>query len=192
VDVGRNSVCLCVWYGRCRSQSAVGYSGCRTWTLGGVFSVFFFFYASTIPSFSPLLHHSKAPGLNPCPPLRLLRVSHSTSTSSSLARVARKRRTDALGLDAAEALELLGLHRDLRAEAHLARRALDERHTVRVQGLVDRRRAGLGARDGDAVRGFVCSLGLVPLAERLDDGGLHRELDPVERDEPYDVLHIKR
>lgn len=95
-------------------------------------------------------------------------------------------------LDAAEALELFGLHRnvDLAAKADLASGPLDERHTVGVQRLVDRSDTRLGAGEGDtsAGRGLASDLGFVTSTESLDDGSLHRELDPVERDEPDDVL----
>lgn len=64
---------------------------------------------------------------------------------------------------------------------------LEERHTVGVQALVDRRSAGLGAGKGNTRGGLRGELRLVTLAEVLDDGGLHRELDPVEGDEPDDV-----
>ena len=91
-------------------------------------------------------------------------------------------------LDRAEALELLGLHRDLLAEADLAGGTTDERHTVRVERLVNRRRARLSASDGDAalLRLLGNSL-VVTLAETLDDRRLHRELDQVKRDKPDDV-----
>ena len=100
----------------------------------------------------------------------------------------------ARGLDRAEALELLGLHRDLRAEADLARRAADERDTVRVERLVNRGRARLGAGDGHtggSLRGLVAERRLVAVAEVLDDRGLHRELDQVRGQGPDDVLQTQ-
>ena len=106
-------------------------------------------------------------------------------------------REDAAGarsLDRAEALELLGLHGDLLAEANLARRAADERHTVRVQRLVDGRRTRLSTRDGNARRdlsGLGADGALVTVAEVLDDRGLHRELDQVRGQGPDDVLQTQ-
>ena len=101
-------------------------------------------------------------------------------------------REDAAGarsLDRAEALELLGLHGDLLAEANLARRAADERHTVRVERLVNRGRTRGRASHGDAgLLGVLSDNLVVTLAEVLDDRGLHRELDQVQRQEPDDVL----
>ena len=94
-------------------------------------------------------------------------------------------------LDRGEATELLGLDRDLLPEADLVGGAAEERDTVRVERLVDRRSTGLGARDGNARRD-LSSLGadgaLVTVAEVLDDRGLHRELDEVHGREPDDVL----
>ena len=95
----------------------------------------------------------------------------------------------ARSLDRAEALELLGLHGDLLTKADLAGSATDERHTVRVKRLVDRSRARGRAGHGDA--GLLRVLGdglVVTLAEVLDDRGLHRELDQVQRQEPDNVL----
>lgn len=96
-----------------------------------------------------------------------------------------------LSLDAAEALELFGLDAHTLAEADLASGTTDERGTVRVERLVDRGGAGLGTGHGDALGlslGGSGSGGLVTVAEVFDDGGLHSELDPVERHEPNDVL----
>ena len=103
--------------------------------------------------------------------------------------VARERLASALRLDAGEPLELLGLDRDTASEADLAGGTLDEGHTVRVEGLVDGGSAGLGAGEGNAASlGGLERLGLVAGTELLDDGGLHRELDQVEGEEPDDVL----
>jgi hypothetical protein len=97
-----------------------------------------------------------------------------------------------LCLDAAEALEFFGLHRDvnLAAKADLASSPLDERYTVGVERFVDRSdtRLGAGERDTGTGGGLASDLGFVTSTKGLDDGGLHRELDPVERDEPDDVL----
>ena len=79
---------------------------------------------------------------------------------------------------------------DSSTEANLARRAPDERHTVRVQALVDRSsaRLGTGKRHTTGLRSHLLALlALVTGAEPADDRRLHRELDPVERDEPDDV-----
>lgn len=55
---------------------------------------------------------------------------------------------------------------------------------------MDRRSARLGAGDGDTGGSDRGGLELVPLTETFDDGGFHREFDPVEWDEPDDVLRI--
>lgn len=103
--------------------------------------------------------------------------------------VACQRLANALSLYAAETLKLFGLHSNLSTEADLARHPLDERHTIRVQRLVDRSGAGLRTVDFEAgLLDHLCLLALVALAEILDDGGLHGEFDPIERDEPNDVL----
>ena len=96
--------------------------------------------------------------------------------------------TCASGLDAAEALQLLGLDGYLLTESNLASRATDERHTVRVHALVDRGRARLSAGNGDTSGGLLSHGSVVTLTKRLDDSSLHRELDPVERDEPDNIL----
>ena len=101
----------------------------------------------------------------------------------------RENAAGARSLDRAETLELLGLHGDLLTEANLTRRAADERHTVRVERLVDRGRARGRASHGDAgLLGVLSDNLVVTLAEVLDDRRLHRELDEVEREEPNDVL----
>lgn len=95
----------------------------------------------------------------------------------------------ALGLDAAEPLELLGLDRDSASKADLAGGAFDEGDTIGVEGLVDRGGAGLGADQGNTA--FLGSLGgseRVASTELLDDGCLHGELDQVKGEEPDDVL----
>ena len=68
---------------------------------------------------------------------------------------------------------------------------MDEVRAIQVQALFDRRGAELGARERDALG--LCGdlfggLALVAGVEPLDEGGLHAELDPVEREEPDDVL----
>ena len=95
----------------------------------------------------------------------------------------------ARSLDRAEALEFLGLHRNLLAEADLASGTTNERDTVGVERLVDRRGARGRASHGDtSLLGLRGDSGVVTLAEVLDDRRLHRELDEVEREEPNDVL----
>lgn len=111
----------------------------------------------------------------------------------SAGRVAGEGRASALRLDGAEPLELFGLDRDPSSKADLAGGALDEGDTVRVEGLVDGGSAGLGASEGNTSCAFEGSLvhsGFVAGTERLDDGGLHRELDQVKGEEPDDVLEI--
>ena len=96
-----------------------------------------------------------------------------------------------MSLDAAEALQLLRLHRHLLTEADLAGGAADERDTVGVHGFVDGRGAGLGASHGHAFRGLLPDRTSVALTDPFDDSSLHREFDEVERDEPDNVLrHI--
>lgn len=105
--------------------------------------------------------------------------------------MASKGGTSSVRLDAAESLQLFWLHRHLLAEPNLAGRATNEGNTVGVQGLVDRGGAGLCSCHGDARTcgdGLLREFASVTLAERFDDGGLHRKLDGIERDEPYNVL----
>ena len=92
-------------------------------------------------------------------------------------------------LDGTEALQLIGLHRYFLAEADLAGGTADERDTVGVERLVDGGGTGLSAGDGDTsgLSGGGGS-GEVASTDALDDGSLHRELDPVEGDEPNDIL----
>ncbi len=94
-------------------------------------------------------------------------------------RLARLRR-----LDAAEPLHLAVLHHHLLAEPYPARGAVQERHAVRVERLVDRLHARRRALHAHLRRGLRQPL--VP--QVLDEGGAHGELDPVEGDEPDDVL----
>ena len=89
-----------------------------------------------------------------------------------------RRRAGLRGLDAAEALELLGLDENAASEANLARRATDEGRAVEVETLVDRGGAGLGARERDTLGlggDLLDGLALVAGMEPLDDRGLHRE-----------------
>lgn len=103
--------------------------------------------------------------------------------------VACQRLANALSLYAAEALQLFGLHGNLSTKANLARHPLDERDTIRVQRLVDRGGAGLRTVDFEAsLLDHLGLLALVTLAEILDNGGFHGKLDPIERNEPNDVL----
>jgi hypothetical protein len=109
--------------------------------------------------------------------------------SGSPARVPRQSRSDVLYLDARESLELILFHRHLLTKANLPSRSLDERHTIGVQGLVDRRSTRLGLRNWDTSlsRCFFdgpSSTG----ANVFYNSSLHGELDPVERDEPDDIL----
>lgn len=94
-------------------------------------------------------------------------------------------------LNAREAAELLGLDRDLLPEADLVSSTTEEADTVRVQRLVDRRSARLCTGNGDTASGLLGLLAkarLMTITERLDDGGLHCELDQVHREEPDYVL----
>lgn len=117
-------------------------------------------------------------------------LSQLRSGTTSPARIPRQGSTNPLRLNTTKPLQLLRLHRDLLPEPDLPRRALDEAHTVRVQRLVDRCSARLGAGDGNTSGSDRRSLELVPLTETFDDGGFHPEFDPVEWDEPDDVLYI--
>ena len=123
-----------------------------------------------------------------------LKANHDTHRSSRLlrtARVAGQRRTSLGSLDAGEALELALAHLDaLVSEARTVSSTLEEADTVGVHRLVD----GSSARSGAGKRnlstgglGSLGSLALATVAESLDDGGLHRELDPVQGEEPDDV-----
>lgn len=97
------------------------------------------------------------------------------------------------GLDTREAAELLGLDRDLLPEADLVGGTTEEADAVRVQRLVDRRSARLGAGDGDARRsrrGLVTESSLVAVAQVLDNCSLHRELDEIHWYEPADILGV--
>ena len=104
-----------------------------------------------------------------------------------------KRLASVCGLDACKPLELGLAHlHALPAKANLARRALDKRHTVRVQTLVEGAHTRLRPRHRHALgraRDLPRHPRLVAPAEVLDHGGLHRELDQVERQEPDDVPH---
>ena len=122
-------------------------------------------------------------------PSSLSQLRSSTRTRRPT-RVPRQRSTNALRLNTAKPLQLLGLHRNLLPKPNFPRRALDEADTVRVQRLMDRRSARLGAGDGNTSGGDSGGSELVPLAETFDNGGFHREFDPVERDEPDDVLRV--
>ena len=106
-------------------------------------------------------------------------------TSKRLARLC--------SLDACKPLELALAHlHSLFAKADLARRALDKRHTVRVQALVDRAHAGLGPRHLHALgcaRDLLLQLRLVSLAQVLDHRCLHGKLDHVKRQEPHNIPH---
>ena len=88
------------------------------------------------------------------------------------------------GLDTREATELLGLDRDLLPEANLVGGAAEEVDTVRVERLVDRLHARRRALHAHLRRGLREPL----VSEVLDEGCAHGELDPVEGDEPDDVL----
>jgi hypothetical protein len=96
------------------------------------------------------------------------------------------------GLDRRKALELGLTHLDLLSalEADAASSTLDERNTIPIQALVDTSNAAGSAGNGDTCAlalDLVPQLLLVALAEVLDDGSLHRELDTVEREEPDEV-----
>ena len=88
-------------------------------------------------------------------------------------------------------MELIALDANPATETDLASGAADEANTVGVERLVDGSSTGLSASDGNtrlAGLGLGVLLGLALLAQVLDDGSLHRELDQVERDVPDDVL----
>ena len=119
-------------------------------------------------------------------PKRPTALDSSRATWMPRERLARLR-----GLDGAEAPELVGLDRDPAAEADLARGAADERDTVRVERLVDRHSAGLGAGDGNTaggLAGLLAERGLVALTQPPDDCNLHGELVEVEGQEPDNIL----
>jgi len=92
---------------------------------------------------------------------------------------ARQSGTDALGLDTAESLQLLRLHRYLLPKPDLAHGTLDERHTIGVHGLVYRGGAGLGASNRDTFHSGLSNLLQTTVTEELDDSALHGELDPI-------------
>lgn len=96
----------------------------------------------------------------------------------------RERLTRLRCLDAAEPLQLLAAHHHLPAEAYPARGAIQECHAVRVEGLVDRLYARRRALHARFRRRFRQSL----VAEVLNDGCPHGELDPVKGNEPDYVL----
>lgn len=111
---------------------------------------------------------------------------------SSTRRVPRERLARLRRLDRAEAPQLIRLHVDLTTQTHTPRRPSNKVDTVRIQRLVDGRRARLRTRERHTTcccRCFRTLRCLVPRTEVFDDGRLHRELDPVERDEPDDVPH---
>lgn len=92
-----------------------------------------------------------------------------------------------MSLNAAETFELVRGHvRCTVAEADLAGGAGEEAGSV----AVERCGAGLGACERDAA--CCCALlGLQAqsaLAQVLDHSCLHSKLDPIQRDEPYNVL----
>jgi hypothetical protein len=107
---------------------------------------------------------------------------------TSPTRVPRKRLANSLGLNRAESLQLLRLHRDLSAKAHFTCRTLDERHTIRVERFVDGRSARLGAGEWDAGGSRFLDDTLTTLADSLDNGGFHSKFNPIQGDEPDDVL----
>lgn len=120
--------------------------------------------------------------------MRWVPILGSGGSGSSAAWVAGQSRADPLGLDTAESLEFLGLHRDSTAESNLAGSALDERDTVGVQRFVNRSSARLSAGDGNA-GGCDCggSTFFAVFTETLDDSSLHGELDPIQGHEPDNV-----
>ena len=112
------------------------------------------------------------------------------SSCGSARGMASQSLTGLSGLDARETLKFVALDADPATKANFACCATDETDTVRVEGLVDRSSAGLSTGDGDtrfAGLGLLVLLGLAPLAQVLDHGRLHCELDPVERKEPNNV-----
>ena len=90
----------------------------------------------------------------------------------------------------AEPLQLLGLDADTSSKSNLPCCSSKESDTVRVQGFVDGSSPRLCAGNGDTIGGLRRLLSSLEtsVAEIFDDCGLHRELDPIERDEPDDVL----
>ena len=105
--------------------------------------------------------------------------------------VPRERLANSLGLDRAESLQLLRLHRDLSAKAYFTCRTLDERHTVRVERFVDGGSARLGAGERDAGGSFFLGDTLMTLADSFDNGGFHCKFNPIQGDEPDDVLYTR-
>jgi len=102
--------------------------------------------------------------------------------------VPRQSSTGLVSLDASQTPQLVLVDLDgVLTEADLAGGALQEANTVRVQALVDGSRARLSAGEWDAGLRLFELLPVLALAEVLDDGSLHRELDQVEREEPDDV-----
>jgi hypothetical protein len=106
-------------------------------------------------------------------------------------RVAGEGGTGLLGLNTAKTLELSWRHLDttVLAETDLPGGASEETNTIGVERLVDGSSAGLGASKRDVAM-FLLGLGLLALAEVLDDSSLHSELDPIQRHEPDNVLEI--
>ena len=97
-----------------------------------------------------------------------------------------------VSLDAGEALQLVVADADFATETDSARCTTDEANTVRVERLVDRSCPRLSAGDGNTTLGlllqFRTDLPLVTLAQVFDNSRLHGEFDPVQRNEPYDIL----
>jgi len=101
--------------------------------------------------------------------------------------VASERGTSVLSLEGSEALEFVLAHPDRAAlaEAYVPGSTADEADTVRVQGLMKRGSARLGALEGLAA--IVMDAAITTLTEPLNDGSLHAKLDVVERHEPDEV-----
>lgn len=74
------------------------------------------------------------------------------------------------------------------AEADLASSTLDERNAILVERLVNGTHARLAATEGNTSGGFRGESTFVTRTEPFDNGSPHTEFDPIQRDEPDDVL----
>ena len=109
------------------------------------------------------------------------------------AGMTRQRCTRALCLNTAESLQLFWFDGHLAPQANLPRRPTNERNTIRVQRLVNGRSARLSPSNRNP--GTTCRLLhsqplrlLVTATQPLDDSELHPKLDPIQRNEPDNVL----
>jgi hypothetical protein len=94
-------------------------------------------------------------------------------------------------LETRETAELLGLDRHLLPETDFVGGTAKEGDTVGIERFVNGSGARLGTSDRDAasrLTGLLAEGSLVALAQILDDGSLHSELDQIHRQEPDNVL----